>query len=263
MTPTRNAVTMAALFAAVWLGPTTGESAAAIIDDRFETYAVNNPAALSPPWTVTGNASATAANQSPITPVPSDDQGIQMKDNSTTNNPILAQSFAAVSASTLYIQFDFRSVIQSENSGFQLRSGSTIGVNLHMFAFNADVPQYNNGSGFTNLGVTLTDSAWYRYTLTIAPASSVTDSWSLRIQSLATPATDVTFSGLTFQNQLTSIDTIRFHFNTVVTNQFGEYSLDNLLVTTDASELNFAVIPSPAALPAGLAMLLAFVSRRR
>src|SRR5690606_20695326 len=95
--------------------------------------------------------------------------------------------------------------------------------------------QAGSWGNFTD--TTLTPGEWYRYTLTLQPANSVPDSYSLRVQSIVGNGLDVTYSGLLFQNPLTAFDTVRFHFNNSNIANGSTYYIDNFLATTDFSDL--------------------------
>lgn len=218
-------------------------STAAIINDDFESY--NTSPTEGAAWTVLGTTVAITADQSVIG-APGDVQGVHLSnDSGAVTQPNLNGSFAPVSTSTLYIQFDYKFNTNVSNAGFHLRGASNQGINLHMTS-NGGVGNvsYNGGSGFSNFATILAPESWYRFTLTADPANSVTDLWDLRIQSLANGSIDDVYSNLTFQNQQTAFQEIRFHFNDN-TNNNSDYYIDNVLVTTNASELNFAVIPEP------------------
>lgn len=221
---------------------------AAIVDDDFESYA-NDAAFKASAWTFTDPGSITlntdGTHQSPIGDV-GDSNGVNLRNQTAADTPRLNRTVATTAGDPFYIQFDFNSVSQNGNSGFQVWSGATLGVNLHMVGFNVDKPQVNEGSGFGNLDATIVEDAWYRYTLTIHPVNTASDTFDLRIQTLENGSLDKTFSNLGFQNNVAAaLNLIRFHFNTGPNSQAGQYRIDNVLVTTDPNELNFAVIPEP------------------
>ncbi len=86
----------------------------------------------------------------------------------------------------------------------------------------------------------------------------------MRVQSLESTDLDVTSTDLLFQISRTSFDGIAFSYNVGPTSLSGVYHLDNVLVTTDAADLNFAVIPEPSSTALlGLGGLALMLRRRR
>ena len=217
---------------------------AAVISDSFESTTLGNAPVG---WTLDGTSVVVTDDQSPIG-VPAHDQGVRFIDSTATSQqPAISQTFADITTSPLYIQFDYRYVAGVNNAGFQIRDGGTVGVNIHMTSAGSNYIGANQGSGFANFtDTTLTAGVWYRYTLALQPANSAPDSYSLRVQSIVGNGLDVTYSGLLFQNQLTAFDTVRFHFNNVLAGGTSTFYIDNFLATTDIGDLNFSVIvPEP------------------
>ena len=235
-----------------------------IITANFELGTLGSPPVS---WTVDGSTVVVSDDQSPIG-APAHDQGLRFTDSTATSQqPAISRTFTDITTNTLYIQFDYRYEAGVNNAGLQVRDGATTGVNIHMTSAGSNYIGANQGSGFANFtDTTLTADEWYRFTLTLQPANSVTDSYSLRVQSIVGAAIDVTYSGLLFQNQLAAFDTVRFHFNNAISDGTSTYSLDNILVTTDSSELNFSVIvPEPGTVSLVLLglVLVARIGRRR
>jgi hypothetical protein len=191
-------------------------------------------------WTITDNASLDPTAQSPFSDNGSDSQALRLFDDETTSTRI-DRAIAIDVDDTLYIQFDYRHTAGIQNAGFQLWGGGVRGINLHLTGFGAndDAIQNRNATEFVTLVSGLLPDVWYRFNLTVEPASTGADSYALKVQSLesGTPF-DFEVSGLPFQANLTVFDAIRFHFNIspdVIVG--GEFFIDNLVVSSSASAL--------------------------
>ena len=220
--------------------------AGVIFPDDFESNTIGSAPAG---WTL--HASPTtftveSDSQSPIGNV-GDDQGMHLDNDPNVTFERMEHSFTAQTG-TFYLQFDYRGFNAAELHNVQLGDGS----------FTNGTPGRGPGLTMSNWpGVTV--NTWYRFTLTVDVAA---DTYDLRLQSLADASLDTTTTGIAFNNAQAEIDSIRFWFNTGQ-NGSGEYALDNILISDDAGDLNFTVIPEPAALPAGLLLATIAAGRRR
>ena len=95
-----------------------------------------------------------------------------------------------------------------------------------------------NSSSFETLYENLPADTWLRFTFTVNPVNTSDDRYSLRVQRLSAGSyLDELYSDLAFQNDINTIDEIKFHYNIASTAIGGEYHIDNVLVTLDPNEL--------------------------
>jgi|GEM_PF-6719978 len=187
-------------------------------------------------WSVTDDVTIQNPAQSPFDDADADTKGARLQD-SISQSSSLESSINVEPDTTLFVQFDFRFSGTPKNPGFQLKSGSTVGINTHLKSGSGPI-QYKDGTTWTSLSTSLLSEVWYRMTYTINPASSATDGFSLRIHRISPGGyLDIVHSNLGFQSQLTSFDGIRFHFNTPLTDAAGSYFIDNVLVSTSNADL--------------------------
>ncbi|MBT3202354.1 MAG: hypothetical protein HN350_20835, partial [Phycisphaerales bacterium] len=243
-----------ALVAAVLLATAGSASAVPVIDEDFESY-TGTPGTQGAPWHYTVDGVTISGDQSPIGDS-GDDQGVNMSDVGTVaggdaaNNPYLVNVFDDITADPIYIQFDFVYDTDVQKPAFRVEGNTFDGTNIahnlgiNMMLAKNNHPWYKGDAATTLSDTTMTPGDWYRYTLTIDAADSAVDSWGLRVQSLDSTTIDDTYSGLTFQNQLTSFDAIKFYYNSVKDATDPDYAIDNVLVTTDEGDLNFDVLPA-------------------
>lgn len=256
---TKSLVTVLA-FLAITVVSVHEAHAAPIINDTFESYAVGSSAAMSPPWTVVSGPATQFVAQSPFEVTPTDDRGVELE-NAVNVSPAVFRSFAG-NVGPLYLQYDFNSINQDGNSGLQVSGAGGLAVNLHMINFNNSNPSYVDGTTTpnptrVNLPVSLSNSTWYRNTLTMR---SGVDTFDIRIQTIQNTSIDQTFTGLNFQNPVTNFNQIRFHFNTIASNGGGEFYIDNVLLTDNPNDLR--PIPEPASLLMVISVLTMLAMKR-
>ena len=219
-----------------------------LIRDNFEANTVGS-APVS--WTLNNSPAtftvATAA-QSPIGGV-GDNKGMRLDNDDSVTFESMNRTFTAQTG-TFYLQFDYYGVagmnnahnLQIGNGGFGGNPNKT-GINLTMSATSG-----------------VAEDTWYRFTLAMDVAA---DTYDLRVQTLETPFWDTTTTGVAFQNAQAQLDSLRFWFNTGNQTGAGDYYLDNILVTTNAADLNYTVIPEPSSTLSGLLLLLGLWKRQR
>lgn len=208
------------------------------------------------------NATATATGaESPFTAT-AGGKSLTLLDNSTATNPSVVSGtgtskFAynpGENTKPLQISFDFYVAAHSpaNNDTFLLYSGTNSSSGRGVI-FNVDsggtstagLISYGNLSGATvtlNAGSPLALSTWYHATLTVNPGAHT---WDLNVHNL-TNTVNLTYTGLGFRTNVSSLDNIAFINNVGGAVTGGNYSIDNIRVQT---------IPTPAALPAGLTLL--------
>lgn len=189
-------------------------------------------------WSLLDDVTTNSVAQSPVNRGGSDREGALLQDTANTNSQMIADIQVDNDVS-LYVQYDFRDTGMVQNPGFQLRSGETSGINLHMRSGSGKL-QYNNAGTWTTLDTALDTDAWYRFTISVDPENSAQDQFDLRVQSLDVTASmiDVTYTDLNFQNDLSDFSNVRFHFNKPTEEICGVYHFDNLLMTTSSEELS-------------------------
>lgn len=190
-------------------------------------------------WTVVDTVSLDQSGQSAFDDNGTDSQGVRLVDDDTTTTQ-MDRSISVDVDEPVYIQFDYSYSAGVQVAGFQLWGGGIRGLNMHMtgFGVNDDAIQNNPGSGMVTLANGLFPDVWYRFTLTLSPASTVADVYDLSVRSLDYGSSyTADFTGLSFQSDLTVFDTIRFHFNTSQINIGGEFFIDNLVISNDISDL--------------------------
>ncbi len=232
-----------------------------IFFDDFESYTAGS--APGAPWTSAG-ASVIVTNDQSLIGAGGDDQGLRLTDTSNlTGQPNTIRTFSSA-ATTLYVQFEYMFMEPDSlaNAAFQFRGGSSIiGINFHMTHFGTDDnPAYNDGSGFDVLtGTDLNPGDWYRFTFT---ADALVDQFDVRIQSLANAGLDQTYTDLGFQNALAGFNEVRFLFNNTLSSA-DYFAVDNVRVTADANDLNFAIIPEASTVSLVFAGLMGLAFARR
>jgi|GEM_PF-5711864 len=224
-------------------------------------YDINSPTAV----VETDGTAQSPFSLTGIAPV--DIKGILLTNSTSLDTPQAGATFTAGSSITVpyYMQFDYRAISFASSPGLLFAGSSgTNAINLHMSGATGIV-QVNQGSGFANLsGMQLVLDDWYRFTLTINPLNATNDTFGLRVQSLESTTLDLTATGLNFQNDTTSLFTnFRFQFNTGASTNTGQYAVDNVRFTDNASTLVFAVIPEPSAALLGGIGMLCLLRRRR
>lgn len=219
--------------------------AAVLIQDDFES---NTNGTAPTGWTL--NASPTTflvstAYQSPIGQV-GDNKGMHLDNDPDVTFEDMNRSFTAQTG-TFYLQFDYYAEDKNELHNVQIGDGG--------FATPGRGP---NITMSTATGVVV--DTWYRFTATINVA---TDTYDVRLQSLESTTVDTTTTNIAFNNAQTKLDRIKFWFNTGNEVGNGEYAIDNVLVTDNSADLNFAVIPEPSSFTMGLLGLLGLWKRQR
>jgi len=200
-----------------------------LVDENFENGLSN--------WNHTTLATVSSSNQSLYNNFDTENNGVTMVDTTATQTE-LTRTISVDDTSPLYIQFDYRYTGTVRNAGFQLLENSSRGLNMHLSDANGKIAN-RNSSTFETLYQNLPADTWFRFTFTINPVSTNNDQYSLRLQRLSTgDYVDEYYSGLSFQNDITSITSIKFHYNVASTEAGGEYHIDNVLVTLAANELN-------------------------
>ncbi|VGO15128.1 Keratan-sulfate endo-1,4-beta-galactosidase [Pontiella desulfatans] len=192
-------------------------------------------------WAVTDDVATNSSAQSPFSNGGADTVGALFMDDTNTLSRI-ERNFSVADSAPLYIQFDYRYTGAVANPGFQLKQGSTVGINVHLTSGIGKV-QYKDGATWMTLGTAPHPDTWYRFTLSILPAETADDRFDMRIQGLDYGSIDITHTNLGFQNDLTDFGTLRFHYNTGDANVGGTYHIDNVLVTRSPVNLNFDVLP--------------------
>jgi hypothetical protein len=186
-------------------------------------------------WTVTGTVG--------ISPLPfSIDKGpnylgIVLQDQADTSTS-LQKPISQSGNETLHLQLDFLFQGTVLNAGLLLSQGGTRGVNLHL-ASSSGKTALNEEGNWTTLGHTLEPSTWYRFTLTVHPLASATDTFDLQIQSLDSSAYfDEVYTGLRFQNNVNALDSVKFHFNIAQPSGIGgQFHLGNVSISNSESDL--------------------------
>lgn len=201
-------------------------------------------------------------------------KGVVLNNTSTSTSPQFGADISNYDASaTQYVQFDFKAFNISHNAAIQFRAGTggtgTQGALLHLFSASGSTQNREGASGantfvnLTGLGAgTLSEDVWYRYTLTLNPINTGSDTYDVRVQTIESTDLDVTNTGLAFRNNIADINSFYFFSNTGPGNTGDNYAVDNVRVVGSAGELNFDVIPEPSS----LALLAAgglLVARRR
>lgn len=193
-------------------------------------------------WSITGNVSLDPTTQSLFNDNGSDSQAVRIFDDATTSTK-MDRIIDSDLDDRLYIQFDFRYTAGVQNAGFQLWGDSARGINLHLsgFGVNEGSIQNRNATEMVTLASGLLPDVWYRFNLTVEPASTGADSYALKVQSLESGTSfDFEVAGLPFQANLSVFDTIRFHFNVSPAEIVGgEFFIDNLIVSSSANELYY------------------------
>ena len=208
-------------------------------------------------WSITDDVTAAFSAQSPSPSGVNVVQGALLKDTAATGTR-MDHSISVPDSRWLYIQFDFLYTGTVLNPGVQLLNGNTKGLNLHMSGDSGSM-QYNNGGTWTFLATSLVADTWYRLTLSVLPEVTVNDQFDLRVQSLDSGLPlDVTYNGLGFQGNLNEFNNLRFHYNVSQPGSVGgEFRIDNVLVTTSTSELNYDLpVPLASDLPVTDGLLL-------
>jgi hypothetical protein len=190
-------------------------------------------------WTNLEGVSLDTTVQSPFDNNGTEVQAVRLFDDETTNTR-MDRTIAADPDDTLFIQFDYRYSEGVSAAGFQLWGNSVKGINLHMTGWgeNDDAIQNRGPIELVTLTSGLLPDVWYRFTLTIHPVSTTSDSYDLVVRSLESGSPFyAAFTGLPFFGNLTSFDFIRFHFNTNPENSGGEYYIDNVVLSSSQEEL--------------------------
>lgn len=212
--------------------------------------------------TATQTVLVNGAQQSPFGQA-GDSKSVELKDQDNTAGLFsqkLENTTALPTNADFSIQFDIKCVTLSENPSFLLYdSTNTVAIQFG-FAYPIAAGQgqifYNDGSTPTSQRIVLESTVqnqWYRMTMRIHNLTNGVDAWDLRIQRHdgTSIVADNLYTNLDFRADVSNITLARFVFNTGPS-QGGDLLIDNYLV----------VIPAPAALPGGLA-LMALVIRRR
>ncbi len=239
---------------------------AAIVQDDFENpphTAGSSPAGINGWATASTNAGATVTvvnnEQSPFGSV-GDSQAVRITDNDPATSglysPRLATTAAIPTTQPLSVQFDFKLLTLSENPTFLLMNGNTAGLLLGLCYPGENQMFWTDSANVRHQLMSMVTGSWYRVEIELDALNSAVDGWSLRVQRHdgSSVVDDQTFTNLTFRNELAAATEFRFVFNTGPSSG-GDIVLDNV---------NIAAVPTPAALPAGVALLsLVAVMRRR
>lgn len=236
-----------------------------LVDDDFESPPHT---AGSPPAAVNGFTVASTGTNKTVLVVNTeqsdfgevdDTQAAQIVDNDDTAGvfgPRLNNTTALPTNRPLIIQFDYKLNTLSQNPSFVLfGSGSTPGLQLG-FAYpgSAEIFYTDGSNTRVQLGTAVAGD-WYRATMHVDPLDRTEDSWDLRLQRHdgTSVVSDQSFYNLDFRNDITGFQDMRWLFNTGPA-QGGDFVVDNVSIQ---------VVPTPAALPAGLMMLGLAMMRRR
>lgn len=202
-------------------------------------------------------------------PTTTDTKGVVLNNSSTSNTPRFGADVSNyANASTQYVQFDLKATSIPHNASIEFRDGTnnsgSQGILIGLLTSVGNVQNRESGGFVSAFGspVSLSLDTWYRYTITINPINGAADTYDLRVQSLESAAFDQTATGLVFRNNIADINSFNIFANTGTATTGDVFAIDNLRTTTDANSLVFNVIPTPTALPAGMA-LLAFAAMRR
>ena len=189
-------------------------------------------------------------------------RGVQPSNPQAVPNTLGLSNNFANQTTTTYVQFDVRFGAGAKNPAFQLTSSGTQAVLMHLRGSTGGTVQNRTSSAFESVGgITPANDTWYRYTYTLDYAA---DTYDFRIQSLESTDLDVSVNDIVFRNAVSGVNGAKFIFNIGDTDtQGGSYDMDNFLLTTNAGELNFAVIPEPQSALFGALGVLLFLRRRR
>ena len=258
----RSALMMLAL--AMIAGPIAA-APITVVDDDFEspTYTAGNSPAGTSGFTV----AATSADQTVLVVDNEqssfgeigDTQAVRLDDNdnsSTLFSQRLENDTPLPTNKDLIIQFDYKLNSLSQNPTFALLGPEGTGIGFGLAYPDATHEIYYADGSNTRIHLdTAVQNQWYRATLHVNRLDSAIDSWDLRLQRHdgSSVVSDQTFTDLDFRLDITEFTRLRWVFNTVPS-QHGDLVVDNMLIQ---------IVPTPAALPAGLAMLGMLVMRRK
>lgn len=243
------------LIATLTLGLFAGSTQAALIADDFESDTVGSAPAgwtilpVGPPAPDTFTVQSSA--QSPIGAA-GDNKGMRLLNDHDVQYERMNRNFTAQTG-TFYVQFDYLGVNLADLHNLQIGDNNNYGISTPGRGVHLTMS--------TTSGVAV--DTWYRFTLTINVA---TDTYDWRVQTLESTSVDSTTTGVGFTQPQGDLDSIRFWFNTGNFAGAGDYYLDNILVTDDPNDLNFAVIPEPSSLALtalGISGSLTWRRRRR
>lgn len=240
-------------------------AAMTLVNDDFESPAHT---AGNPPAAINGfSVSTTTATQTVLVVNTEqsvfgdagDSQAVRIDDNDNTAgvfSPVLKNTTALPTTRGLIIQFDYKLNTLAQNPSFLLFGSEGVGVQFGLVYPDATHEIFYTDGTNTRIHLdTAVQNQWYRATLSINPLGSAIDSWSLRLQRHdgSSVVSDQTFNNLDFRNDISNFTEMRWVFNTGPS-QGGDLVVDNVLIQ---------VIPTPAALPAGIALLGGMLMRRR
>ena len=232
----------------------TASAQALIFQDYFESYTAGSPPPV--PWETSGTfIGVSTGSQSAFGPG-GDVQGARILDNSGSSIPSLERSFTlspGEQSQSLVIGFDYMYTSATGNPQFAVLDGSTSGIRM-MLTNPSGFVSIREGSSFNQTSISLDTNTWYRFTLTIYALDSVSDSYDLSVETYGGSTTTVT--GLSFENQVSDLTSLRFNYNTAASVSGGDYSIDNVYVQS---------IPEPSSVSFGLLALVAtaFFWRRK
>lgn len=255
---------------AVLLIVVSGVADAAIVADDFESASLGAAPSAGNGWS-TLNTSAlqtvdVIAAQSPFGAV-GDSQAVRIYDGDSAAalNPTRLRNSTSTTLATdapFIIQFDYRLQSLSQLPVFQLMNSgnASVAILFGMVYTNASNDIYwTDSGGLRHVIGSAVLNDWYRVTMTIDPIDSAIDGWSLRLERHdgASIVSDQTFENLTFRSEASGLGEMRWLFNQGVGTLGGDFVIDNFVVD------NVTMIPAPAALPAGLCLLLSAIFGRR
>lgn len=268
---------MKAIFCGTLLGA-AGLSASApaatiVLSENFESYNVtptgSSGSNIGSPWSTTGYLSSQRLSViSDSSPFASSggNRALQFWDNATGGSPFGRRSISVAADTEVVIAFDFKSYgnpnpDNAATSQFQVmfdngQWAQMVGLILRLD--DGGSMKVVQGGGTTTTLQTINRNSWYHVVLTLQPANSSTDRYSLSVQehnSTTGLQPAVIYNnggaGYTFRNNVTAFNSVQFGNNSP--GSTDHYVIDNLLVT----------VPEPASATAFGVAALALLQRRR